>query len=104
MQIVRFSLQRQALRILGISNPARLPTPLGLLAKRQLHVDHPRRRLVGHDGANPAMPQQSLKTPKGTRDWDGKDVALRDKIFSTITDVFKRHGAVTIDTSVNLPA
>ena len=45
----------------------------------------------------------ALKVPKGTKDWDGKDMVIRDKIFSTITDVFKRHGAVTIDTLVNLP-
>jgi histidyl-tRNA synthetase len=31
---------------------------------------------------------------------EGKDMVIRDKIFSTITDVFKRHGAVTIDTPV----
>lgn len=31
---------------------------------------------------------------------EGKDMVIRDKIFSTITDVFKRHGAVTIDTWV----
>ncbi|KAL9093749.1 MAG: hypothetical protein Q9159_000050 [Coniocarpon cinnabarinum] len=44
-------------------------------------------------------PQQfQLKTPKGTKDWDGRDMVIRDKIFSTITNVFKRHGAVTIDT------
>lgn len=30
----------------------------------------------------------------------GKDMVIRDKIFSTITDAFKRHGAVTIDTPV----
>ncbi|OCK75524.1 histidyl-tRNA synthetase [Lepidopterella palustris CBS 459.81] len=41
-----------------------------------------------------------LKTPKGTKDWDGTDVSLRDQIFSTITEVFKRHGAITIDTPV----
>ncbi|KAH7416973.1 histidyl-tRNA synthetase-like protein [Cadophora sp. MPI-SDFR-AT-0126] len=41
-----------------------------------------------------------LKTPKGTKDWEGKDMVIRDKIFSTITNVFKRHGAVTIDTPV----
>ena len=41
-----------------------------------------------------------LKTPKGTKDWDGKDMVIRDRIFSTITSVFKRHGAVTIDTPV----
>lgn len=31
---------------------------------------------------------------------EGKDMVIRDKIFSTITNVFKRHGAVTIDTLV----
>ncbi len=46
----------------------------------------------------------ALKVPKGTKDWDGKDMVIRDKIFSTITQVFKRHGAVTIDTLVNLPS
>lgn len=59
-----------------------------------------------------------LKTPKGTKDCvfspvnsfeckiadtntvsgEGKDMVIRDRIFSTITSVFKRHGAVTIDT------
>ncbi|KAF2716735.1 histidyl-tRNA synthetase [Polychaeton citri CBS 116435] len=41
-----------------------------------------------------------LKVPKGTKDWDGRDMVIREKIFSTITEVFKRHGAVTIDTPV----
>ncbi|KAH7060880.1 histidyl-tRNA synthetase mitochondrial precursor [Macrophomina phaseolina] len=45
-------------------------------------------------------PAFQLKVPKGTKDWDGKDMVIRDKIFNTITDVFKRHGAVTIDTPV----
>lgn len=40
----------------------------------------------------------TLKVPKGTKDWDGSDMVIREKIFSTITNVFKRHGAVTIDT------
>jgi len=43
-----------------------------------------------------------LKVPKGTKDWEGKDMVIRDKIFGSITEVFKRHGAVTIDTLVNL--
>jgi hypothetical protein len=43
-----------------------------------------------------------LKVPKGTKDWDGRDMVIREKIFNTITEVFKRHGAVTIDTFVNL--
>ena len=41
-----------------------------------------------------------LKTPKGTKDWEGKDMVIRDQIFNTITTVFKRHGGVTIDTPV----
>ncbi|KAI9842039.1 MAG: Cytoplasmic and mitochondrial histidine tRNA synthetase [Sclerophora amabilis] len=44
--------------------------------------------------------QFQLKTPKGTKDWEGKDMVIRDRIFSAITNVFKRHGAVTIDTPV----
>ncbi|PNS20883.1 histidine-tRNA ligase [Sphaceloma murrayae] len=42
----------------------------------------------------------NLKVPKGTKDWDGEAMVIREKIFSTITQVFKRHGAVTIDTPV----
>lgn len=41
-----------------------------------------------------------LKTPKGTKDWAGPDALLRDKIFDTITKVFKRHGAMALDTPV----
>lgn len=41
-----------------------------------------------------------LKTPKGTRDWAGPDVLLRDRIFATITAVFRRHGAIQLDTPV----
>ncbi|CAG8453248.1 5637_t:CDS:2 [Paraglomus occultum] len=36
----------------------------------------------------------------GTRDYNDKEMAIREKIFSTITSVFKKHGAVTIDTPV----
>lgn len=50
------------------------------------------------------MPKEKLsfqlKVPKGTKDWAGPDVLLRDKIFNTITTVFKRHGAMTLDTPV----
>ncbi|KAG0164214.1 Cytoplasmic and mitochondrial histidine tRNA synthetase [Apophysomyces sp. BC1034] len=41
-----------------------------------------------------------LKTPKGTKDYDDKEMAVREKVFSTIRQVFKKHGAVTIDTPV----
>ena len=42
----------------------------------------------------------ALKIPKGTRDWMGADIILRDRIFSAVGDVFKRHGATPLDTPV----
>ncbi|KAK6332821.1 Cytoplasmic and mitochondrial histidine tRNA synthetase [Orbilia brochopaga] len=42
----------------------------------------------------------TLKTVKGSRDWAGVDIAVRDKIFEKITSVFKKHGAVSLDTPV----
>ncbi|KAK2626729.1 hypothetical protein QTJ16_003904 [Diplocarpon rosae] len=58
------------------------------------------RRRAEDDEMAPKGQKFELKTPKGTKDWEGKDMVIRDKIFSTITEVFKRHGAVTIDTPV----
>lgn len=54
----------------------------------------------GEGGGKAKKVKYDLKTPKGTKDWEGTDMVIRDKIFSTITEVFKRHGAVTIDTPV----
>ncbi|KAJ5393340.1 uncharacterized protein N7487_010981 [Penicillium crustosum] len=42
----------------------------------------------------------NLKTPKGTKDWSGADALLRDRIFTTISNVFKRHGGTALDTPV----
>jgi histidyl-tRNA synthetase len=44
--------------------------------------------------------KHELKTPKGTRDFGPEQMAVRLKVLDIITDVFKRHGAVTIDTPV----
>ncbi|XP_022091557.1 histidine--tRNA ligase, cytoplasmic-like isoform X2 [Acanthaster planci] len=41
-----------------------------------------------------------LKTPKGTRDYNPRQMAIREGVFKTIVDSFKRHGAETIDTPV----
>ncbi|KAJ1852540.1 Cytoplasmic and mitochondrial histidine tRNA synthetase, partial [Coemansia sp. RSA 2703] len=41
-----------------------------------------------------------LKTPKGTKDYGAKEMSVRSDIFSTIVNVFEKHGAVTIDTPV----
>ncbi|KAA1066144.1 Cytoplasmic and mitochondrial histidine tRNA synthetase [Puccinia graminis f. sp. tritici] len=46
------------------------------------------------------MTKFQLKVPKGTKDHHPKEMLIREKIFSTITRIFKLHGAVTIDTPV----
>ncbi|KAK8021578.1 histidyl-tRNA synthetase [Apiospora arundinis] len=60
--------------------------------------------VIAHDDheTDKMAPKQKfdLKTPKGTKDWQGTDMVIRDHIFNTITKVFKRHGGVTIDTPV----
>ncbi|TKS71982.1 Histidine--tRNA ligase, cytoplasmic [Collichthys lucidus] len=53
-------------------------------------------QLGGDDGKN----QFVLKTAKGTRDYNPKQMAIREKVFNTIIGCFKRHGAETIDTPV----
>ncbi|KAK0543416.1 Cytoplasmic and mitochondrial histidine tRNA synthetase [Tilletia horrida] len=51
-------------------------------------------------GSSSAPAKYTLKTPKGTRDWEPLSMALRSRIFATITRIFESHGAVTIDTPV----
>ncbi|XP_069055503.1 histidine--tRNA ligase, cytoplasmic-like [Pleurodeles waltl] len=41
-----------------------------------------------------------LKTPKGTRDYHPKQMAIRERVFNIIINCFKLHGAQTIDTPV----
>ncbi|XP_013419930.1 histidine--tRNA ligase, cytoplasmic-like [Lingula anatina] len=41
-----------------------------------------------------------LKTPKGTKDYDPRQMAVREHVLKTIVECFKRHGAQTIDTPV----
>ena len=48
----------------------------------------------------PSAGSFELKTPKGTRDYGPFEMAIRERVFATIIDVYKRHGAVTIDTPV----
>lgn len=48
-----------------------------------------------------ATPQKfTLKTPKGTRDFNPQQMALRQSVLDKIVDVFRKHGAETIDTPV----
>ena len=42
----------------------------------------------------------TLKTAKGMRDYEPKQMAVREKVFGIINECFKRHGALQIDTPV----
>lgn len=55
----------------------------------------------GSSKKNAAAPVKfTLKTPKGTKDWEPLAMSLRSHIFKVIETVFKTHGGVTIDTPV----
>jgi len=41
-----------------------------------------------------------LKTAKGTRDYEPSQMTIREKVFGKIIDIFKLHGAETIETPV----
>eukprot|EP00123_Amoebidium_parasiticum_P012522 comp21414_c0_seq1/m.29508 comp21414_c0_seq1/g.29508 ORF comp21414_c0_seq1/g.29508 comp21414_c0_seq1/m.29508 type:complete len:523 (-) comp21414_c0_seq1:391-1959(-) len=56
--------------------------------------------LADLSGAAAGTGKFSLKTPKGTRDKDPIQMKIREQVFSKITEAFKRHGAVAIDTPV----
>ncbi|XP_052758254.1 histidine--tRNA ligase, cytoplasmic isoform X2 [Galleria mellonella] len=48
-----------------------------------------------------AVPQKfTLKTPKGTRDYNPQQMAIRNDVLQKIIAVFKKHGAECIDTPV----
>ncbi|KAL7547592.1 hypothetical protein ACHAWF_010882 [Thalassiosira exigua] len=60
--------------------------------------------LAGLEGAMDALlsggTRRAPKVPKGTRDYLPDQMAIRDEAFNIIRRVFKRHGAVEIDTPV----
>ncbi|PPJ51215.1 hypothetical protein CBER1_08050 [Cercospora berteroae] len=84
----RISYSPPLLHLARVQHP--LIAPIAQRQRRRYHVEE---GIMGKE-------KFQLKVPKGTKDWDGKDMVIREKIFSTITEVFKRHGAVTIDTPV----
>lgn len=57
--------------------------------------------MAGGEDAVPAANQKfTLKVPKGTRDFNPQQMALRQGVLEKIVRVFKKHGAETIDTPV----
>ena len=51
-------------------------------------------------GKEKSIDKSKVKVPKGTRDFLPYQMAIRERAFSIITNVFKKHGAVEIDTPV----
>lgn len=51
-------------------------------------------------GDEPKPQKFVLKTPKGTRDYNPQQMALRMDVLDKVTSVFKKHGAESIDTPV----
>lgn len=74
------------------------PVPFPRIKISKIRLLRPTHQLLRKMSSS--KPQFTLKTPKGTKDWDGKDMVIRQKLFDTITSVFRRHGGVTIDTPV----
>merc|ERR1712232_268289 len=59
------------------------------------NTNQPRRNKTKKKKGRKAM---VLKTPKGTRDYDPIQMAIRENVFNTIITCFKKFGAVTIET------
>ncbi|WKY04021.1 hypothetical protein Q1695_005195 [Nippostrongylus brasiliensis] len=57
-----------------------------------------KKKLLGD--SQPEQGKYVLKTPKGTRDYGPKSMAVRESVLGIVVDAFKRHGAETIDTPV----
>lgn len=55
-------------------------------------------KLSGEENAS--SQKFTLKTPKGTRDYNPQQMALRQGVLDKIVAVFKKHGAESIDTPV----
>ena len=53
------------------------------------------------EDVSPTGPQKfTLKTAKGTRDYNPSQMALRQSVLDKIIGVFRKHGAESIDTPV----
>ena len=56
--------------------------------------------MEGEQGNGQQEQQVLIKCAKGTRDWTPELMAVREQIFATITAIFRKHGAVGLDTPV----
>ncbi|XP_053892819.1 histidine--tRNA ligase, cytoplasmic-like isoform X2 [Malaclemys terrapin pileata] len=70
--------------------------PQNQVAEGVVKLQQPKAQLGTDEGKKNFI----LKTPKGTRDYSPKQMAIRERVFNTIISCFKRHGAEVIDTPV----
>ncbi|KAG6036655.1 hypothetical protein E4U41_005579 [Claviceps citrina] len=75
-------------------------SPLARLSAATFALQQNDSKMANSDAKAPRAPAVTLKTPKGTRDWSGQDMLMREEVFKMIADVFKRHGGTPLDTPV----
>uniref|UniRef100_A0A2M3Z5R8 histidine--tRNA ligase n=1 Tax=Anopheles braziliensis TaxID=58242 RepID=A0A2M3Z5R8_9DIPT len=69
------------------------------LSENENEPSSPVRETAGGELA-PANRNLALKTAKGTRDYGPEAMTLRQRVLDHVVKIFRRHGAVTIDTPV----
>uniref|UniRef100_A0A0N4ZKN5 histidine--tRNA ligase n=1 Tax=Parastrongyloides trichosuri TaxID=131310 RepID=A0A0N4ZKN5_PARTI len=70
------------------------------IVKEKLAKMLEKKALLGENGKGKESSKFVLKTPKGTRDYNPQAMSIREKVLNLVTDIFKIHGAETIDTPV----
>ncbi|CAG8459099.1 11095_t:CDS:10 [Diversispora eburnea] len=97
----KIKIQGEKVRTLKAQNadPNLVATEVAALLELQ-NLQKKQASLTGEESTVKGKNKFTLKTPKGTRDYNEKEMAVRENVFSTIISVFKKHGAVTIDTPV----
>lgn len=79
-----FVVEKCAQDLMSLLDPKHLSFPMLLEKVKEIVESNENRRLP--------------KLPKGTRDFAKEQMAIREKAFSIIVSVFKRHGATALDT------
>ncbi|KAM7193964.1 histidyl-tRNA synthetase [Rhypophila sp. PSN 637] len=87
------------------STPQEPPHPLTMESGSSTPIP-PAPKMVpeGKEGKETKLPARpaavQIKVPKGTRDWSGAELVVRENLFKTLNDIFKRHGGTPLDTPV----
>ncbi|VDN84291.1 unnamed protein product [Brugia pahangi] len=66
------------------------------LIKRNIVAMVEKKPLANHESQR----KFEIRCPRGTRDYGPQDMTLRRQVLDVVTECFKRHGGVTIDTPV----